>query len=131
MTDESQIETKPRLEKGKEYKLELYPSNKKVKAKYLGYSKREYNGKGFIDDNVFVFDDTGKRTYAFVDNHWMIEEEGIITYTSVSSAPIRRATEKYLKEEFPNMGTTKEALEGNKREASRLLKILRDLGEDI
>jgi len=131
MPDQPQIETKPKLEKGKEYELELYPTEKKVKARYLGHSKREYDGKSFIDDNVFVFDDGGKRTYAFVDNHWMIEDKGAITYTSVSSASIRRTTEKYLKEEFPNMGTTKEALEGSKREASRLLKILRDLGEDI
>jgi len=131
MPSEKTTLTKPKLKKGREYIVEFYPGVQRVKAKYLGYSEREYKRKKHIDDHFFVCDEDGKKTYVSMSHHWMVEEEGVLTYNSLSSAPVGKFTERYLKEELPNIGTTEEVKRSHKEHASKLLNILRGLGEDI
>ena len=67
----------PKLDKGKEYKVELYPQDEKVKGKYIG----ENNG-------IHVF--RNEHDYFFVNNHWMTKINGVITHKSTSSFLVRK-----------------------------------------
>ena|SRR3989344_5437055 len=71
MTEQTGIEIK--LEKGKEYEIELYPTPQRTKVIY----EKEYRGMQifFNSDGYFI-----------LDSHWMIERDGILTYKDVSSA---------------------------------------------
>ena len=74
---------KPRLkfEEGKNYSIELYPTQKIVEAIY----DKEHN-------TTHIFQ--SEEDYVLVDNHWVKERDGKITYSPFSSAPIQRISKQ-------------------------------------
>jgi len=121
---QTQAETKPKLEVGKEYLVSLYPIAIGVRAKYLGHKDKEIP---YIATDFFVFEENGEKNYILMEDNWMREIEGRITYTPISSSVVDKITEKDLKEEQDE----KLMRHIDKQTFSKLLKILRDLGEDI
>ncbi|MBI2628545.1 hypothetical protein HYW74_00485 [Candidatus Pacearchaeota archaeon] len=68
-----------KLEEGKEYRIELFPKKDIVSAKYYKKIGSYY---------IFVNDDNSSN--CFVNSHFMIQnEEGIITHSPFSSAPVQ------------------------------------------
>ena len=63
------------LNKGQEYDIELYPTDKIVTGRYLGEAERKY---------FFESEDS----YIIADTHWADITNGIITYNNFSSSVI-------------------------------------------
>ena len=97
-----EIIAKPELEKGKEYEVELYPKIERVKATYVG---------GRLSKQVFKETKGSAVWYIFLDNNWIKEINGIITYKSISSFSVARVGK------------------GQLEEISKLIDILNELGE--
>ena len=75
---------KPKLQVEQRYTVELYPGKVRLNAKYLG----EVDG-----NHIFVNESNQRKEYVFVNNHWMIEQEGVITHNKLSSFSIRVVNE--------------------------------------
>ena len=74
----TQTRETPKLEAGEEYDVQLYPKEEKKKAKYLGIL-----GK----DHFFSF--TGdERGYIIMDDHWLTNNDGTLSYLEISSAAV-------------------------------------------
>jgi len=97
---------KPKLEKGKTYRVEQYPEEEILESIYLGLSEREHVFK--IKSNGFII----------AEDHWIMEANGIITYMPISSSGIRKLTKDSI-QIFSD------------QEKSRLLKILADVGSQL
>ena len=72
------IRQKPKLEKGREYRIQLYPQHETVNTNYLG--------EGRIDVNqslIHIF--SNNDLYIFVNNHFMEDAQGTITHNSFCS----------------------------------------------
>jgi len=95
---------KLKLEKGREYEVELYPQDEIIRAKYIG--KR-------LEKHVFKDINGSAIWYTFLDDDWIIERGGIITYKSVSSFAVTRAER------------------GQLEQISKLIYTLNELGEEI
>lgn len=104
----TELETKLELEVGKEYRLGVIrPRGVEIKGKYLG------NPKG---KDVFVTNKDGEKGYVFMVSSHVIELNGLIAYTPLSS---------FIAEIFDKKRINKSP------EKSLLLEILKELGEDI
>lgn len=73
---ETYIREKPKLETGRKYKIELYPSKRIVEANYLG------NDEGV---HFFKTEDMTLRKYVMMKNRWLIKKDDILSYTPISS----------------------------------------------
>lgn len=105
---------KPKLEVGKEYEIELYPGEEKKKAKYLGILGKDhffrFTGDKRIED---------EREYIIMDDQWLTEDDGSLSYLEISSKPVFSFT----------VSDMNSKLDHGKREV--LTYNLRQLGEDI
>ncbi len=126
---------KPELELGREYKIDLYPFGKAlieegraIEARYRGYVD-----KGpYLNKHVFVSEnENGEKIYHFFSEHWTCEIRGIITYPCVSSASTESYSESYFKEELPKRLEKDTTYKDTWERKSKLLEILRELGEQI
>ena len=70
---------KPKLVVGEEYQVELYPSGEKRSAKYLGVNEK---------DHIFSIQEEKDIAYVILNDHWIIEAEGFLTYKPISSASV-------------------------------------------
>lgn len=100
-----------KLNRGEEYKVELFPQDKIVTGMYLGISGMNH---------IFSAELDGKEAYLFVDNHWLQVKDGIVSHISVSSAPIYKVTREWL--------DSSSADADNK---SRLVEMLREVGVKV
>lgn len=149
-TSDDIMENKPKLEIERTYKIDPYPfglalragcnvecypssqiigSGRAIEAKYLGHVNKGH----YCNEHVFVFEDENKeKNYAFFEDYWIREIQGIITYPFISSSSTKYFTKVYFKEELlkkleENDSGTRHVWE---RE-SKLLEILEQLGEQI
>ncbi len=106
-----EIFKKPKLEKGQRYSVELYPKKESVEAAYLGFSKS--TGK-----HIFQTRQKKSRLFLLLDDIWIMEEEGKVTYKPVSTSVV----EKIATDDFKDFSD---------EEKSKLLKIIMDSGVDF
>jgi hypothetical protein len=119
---QEQLTQKVELIKGQEYSVEIYPTDTVVKAKYLGKNKLE----GFGDRHLFISGEGREKGYIAMDNHWLEKNEnGIITYTSLSSAPVLKINKENLKKKLNSENIH------DKDFGLRILKFLESFGEQI
>jgi hypothetical protein len=98
--------TKPKLNIGGQYPVQLYPEETKVNAKYLGLSDKEH---------IFSFEFGGEEMYALLEDKRMCKkEDGTISYAN-TNWPIW----------FFNSATLETI---SAEEKSRLLKMLNSVG---
>ena len=80
---------KPILKIGNEYNVRLY-HQEEVRGKYLGYAP---GNKALPSKHVF----DSINHYVFVDDHWLSEDNEVITHTEVSSFSILSVPKDQLK----------------------------------
>jgi len=68
------ITTEIKLEEGKDYTLELFPTPQRVRVIY----DKEYRGMQIFHN---------EEGYFILYSHWMIERDGVLTHKDVSSVP--------------------------------------------
>ena len=108
-----------KLIKGQEYDVQHYPSKVTSGTEYIG-NKKMTIGTGCFFLHVFKFKENNEKRYIFMDEHWIDEEDGVITYNINSSTPVR-----ILSKDIPDPKANV------KTERSKLLEILKNLGEEI
>jgi len=113
-------EIKPTLAKGRNYQIKGYPkSDIQLTARYLGNGVLE----GFGENHVFVEEEKDNRTYVFMNDHWLREIDGFLTYSPISSSSLLFITSKQIKE-LP------EPSKLDRRKIS-LINLLNSLGESL
>jgi|SRR3989338_7587579 len=120
---------KPKLEVGKNYKIDLYSFGPAIISGY----KVELYPHCEVIIHAFTFkDENNKINYAFFHDNWIREVRGIISYSCISSSSTKCFTKNYFKEELPKrlekaQKNEKYLWEGQ----SNLVELLKQLGEGI
>ena len=107
---------KTELKKGSTYNTEFFPDKVILESfKYFGQSNRTHVFEGKIEIKTGVPIAEG---FILLEDHWMMEIDGVITYKPISSFAIEWHRKEDIEKEAPEV-------------KSRLIKILAEVGTQV